>query len=70
MTAVPKLYSAELDGIGAELIEVEADLNVGLHSFNIVGLADKALTEAKERVNSALKIPALSRHPRKIGASP
>ncbi|MGC9603251.1 MAG: YifB family Mg chelatase-like AAA ATPase [Minisyncoccia bacterium] len=55
MQAVPKLYSAELDGIAAELIEVEADLNVGLHSFNIVGLADKALSEAKERVNSALK---------------
>ena len=34
---------------------MEADLNVGLHSFNIVGLADKAVTEAKERVNSALK---------------
>ncbi|MGC9610755.1 MAG: YifB family Mg chelatase-like AAA ATPase [Minisyncoccia bacterium] len=55
MRAVPKLFSAELDGIAAELIEVEADLNVGLHSFNIVGLADKALSEAKERVNSALK---------------
>lgn len=55
MQTVPKLYSAELDGISAELIEVEADLNVGLHSFNIVGLADKALNEAKERVNSALK---------------
>jgi len=34
---------------------VEVDLNVGLHSFNIVGLADKALSEAKERVSSALK---------------
>jgi len=37
------------------LIEVETDINVGLHSFNIVGLADKALNEAKERVSSALK---------------
>lgn len=55
MNSVPKLFSAELDGIEAELIEVEADLNVGLHSFNIVGLADKAVSEAKERVNSALK---------------
>ncbi len=55
MTTVPKILSAELDGINAELIEVEADLNVGLHSFNIVGLADKAVSEAKERVNSALK---------------
>jgi len=50
-----KVYSAELEGIDAKLIEVETDINVGLHSFNIVGLADKALNEAKERVNSALK---------------
>lgn len=50
-----KVYSAELEGINAKLIEVEVDLNVGLHSFNIVGLADKALSEAKERVSSALK---------------
>ncbi|MDP3947078.1 MAG: YifB family Mg chelatase-like AAA ATPase [bacterium] len=50
-----KLYSAELEGIQAKPIEVEVDINVGLHSFNIVGLADKALTEARERVNSALK---------------
>lgn len=50
-----RVYSAELDGIKAKLIEVEVDLNVGLHAFNIVGLADKALNEAKERVNSALK---------------
>lgn len=50
-----KVYSAELEGIDAKLIEVETDINVGLHSFNIVGLADKALKEAKERVSSALK---------------
>ena len=50
-----KIYSAELEGINAKLIEVEVDLNVGLHSFTIVGLADKALNEAKERVNSAIK---------------
>ena len=50
-----KVYCAELEGIDAKLIEVEADINVCLHSFNIVGLADKALNEAKERVNSALK---------------
>lgn len=49
------VYSAELEGVEAKLIEVEIDLNVGIHAFNIVGLADKALNEAKERVNSALK---------------
>lgn len=50
-----KVFSASIDGIEAKLIEVETDVNVGLHSFNIVGLADKSLSEAKERVNSALK---------------
>jgi magnesium chelatase family protein len=49
------VYSAELEGIDAKLIEVEIDINVGIHSFNLVGLADKALNEARERVNSALK---------------
>lgn len=50
-----KVFSAELEGIQAKLIEVEADINVGLHNFNIVGLADKAVSEAKERINAALK---------------
>lgn len=50
-----RVYAAELEGILARIIEVEVDLNVGLHSFDIVGLADKALSEARERVNAALK---------------
>ena len=55
MGAVPRLLAAHVFGIEARVVEVEADLNVGLHSFNIVGLADKSLNEAKERINSALK---------------
>lgn len=50
-----RLLAAELEGIEARLVETETDINVGLHSFNIVGLADKAVSEAKERVNAALK---------------
>jgi magnesium chelatase family protein len=55
MPSVPKLLSAHTEGIEARIVEVEADLYVGIHSFSIVGLADKAVSEAKERVNSALK---------------
>jgi len=55
MNNLAKIFSAELEGIDARLIEVEVDLHAGLHAFNIVGLADKALSEAKERVNSAVK---------------
>ncbi len=50
-----RVYSGELSGIDARCVEVEVDLHVGLHSFSIVGLADKALTEARERVGAALK---------------
>lgn len=50
-----RVYSGEIDGITARCVEVEVDLHAGLHSFLIVGLADKALTEARERVGAALK---------------
>jgi magnesium chelatase family protein len=69
MSNVSKVFSAELEGIGARLIEVETDINVGIHTFNIIGLADKALSEAKERVNSALKnigVKAPNKENRKI----
>jgi magnesium chelatase family protein len=55
MQNLSKVFSAAIEGVDANLIEVETDINVGLHSFNIVGLADKSLSEAKERVSSALK---------------
>jgi magnesium chelatase family protein len=50
-----KLYCAELEGIVSRLIEVEVDLHPGLVSFSIVGLGDKAVSEAKERVTAAIK---------------
>ncbi len=50
-----RVYSGEISGIDARCVEVEVDLHVGLHSFSIVGLADKALTEARERVGAAIK---------------
>ena len=55
MTAVPKLYSAELDGVGAELIEVEAYLNVGLHSFQYCRPCRQSPNGGEGAVNSALK---------------
>ncbi|MFA6494785.1 MAG: YifB family Mg chelatase-like AAA ATPase [Candidatus Paceibacterota bacterium] len=53
--AIAKIFSAELEGIGAQRVEVEVDINIGLSSFTIVGLADKAVSEARERVSSAIK---------------
>jgi len=50
-----KVISAGIWGIEAIPIEVEADISDGLPSFNIVGLPDKAVEEAKERVKAAIK---------------
>lgn len=50
-----KLNSYSLNGIEALPIEVEIDLHDGLPGFDIVGLPDCAVREAKERVKSAIK---------------
>ena len=50
-----KVYSSSLLGIDAYTVEVEVDLARGLPRFNIVGLPDVAVKEARERVTSAIK---------------
>lgn len=57
------LKSAFLYGLNAVPITVEVDISQGLPSMTIVGLPDKAVDEAKERVraaisNSGFQIPA------------
>lgn len=42
-------------GLSSVPIEVEIDLMPGLYHFSIVGLPDKAVEEAKERVSAAIK---------------
>jgi magnesium chelatase family protein len=44
-----------LDGVEARRVWVEADIRRGLSAFNVVGLADKAVREARERVRAALQ---------------
>lgn len=52
---VARVYSAQPVYLDTAVITVEADLSKGLHSFNIVGLPDKAVEESKERVSVAIK---------------
>jgi magnesium chelatase family protein len=49
------LYSGALQGIEAVPVTVEVDITFGLPGFNLVGLPDSAIKEARERVFSALK---------------
>jgi magnesium chelatase family protein len=53
--AVSTIYSAAIVGLDAQPVEVEVDIGMGLPMFLIVGLPDKAVEEAKERVRSAIK---------------
>ncbi|MBU1165180.1 YifB family Mg chelatase-like AAA ATPase [Patescibacteria group bacterium] len=50
-----KVHSAALVGLDCQLVEVEADVSGGTPKFFIVGLPDKSVDEAKERVRSAIK---------------
>ena len=50
-----KTLAAQPVGSGAELVVVEADLTRGLHNFVVVGLADKAVEEARDRVSAAIR---------------
>ncbi len=50
-----KVKSAAVVGLEGAIVEVEVDISPGLPSFAIVGLPDKAIQEAKERVRSAIR---------------
>ncbi|MBT5828412.1 MAG: YifB family Mg chelatase-like AAA ATPase [Alphaproteobacteria bacterium] len=47
-------YTLSLNGLDAKKIIVQAHIASGLPVFNIVGLADKAVSESKERIRAAL----------------
>lgn len=53
--SLAKIYSSQASLLKAQIIDIEVDLSRGLHSFSIVGLADKSVDEAKDRVSSAIK---------------
>jgi len=50
-----KIKSAAVVGLEGAIVEVEVDISPGLPSFTIVGLPDKAVQEARERVRSAIR---------------
>ncbi len=61
-----KVNSGANLGLDGRLVEVECDLANGLPAFTVVGLGDKAVDEAKERVRGALKNNQLVLPPKRI----
>jgi len=50
-----RVFSAQPGIPKGKLVHVETDVSRGLHAFSIVGLPDKAVEEARDRISSAIK---------------
>src|SRR3954468_24705697 len=61
--------SATLFGLEGRPIRVEVDVAPGLPGFSIVGLADTALQEARERVRGAIRNSGFVYPPRRISVN-
>ena len=53
-------------GLEAREVEVQCHVGPGLPRFNVVGLADKAVSESRERVQAALSAMGLAMPPKRI----
>ncbi len=60
------LLSATLHGLDGQVVRVEVDVAPGLPGFSIVGLADTALQESRERVRGAIRNSGFAYPPRRI----
>jgi len=54
------------EGVEARTVEVQCAVSPGLPAFAIVGLPDKAVSEARERVRAALSALAIALPPKRI----
>lgn len=66
MTSVAQVLSVAPIGFDGFMVEVESDATKGLPSLQIVGLGNKAIDEAKERVKSAITNSLLEYPTRRI----
>lgn len=57
---VAKIYTVAFEGVEPRIVEVQCAVTAGLPAFSIVGLPDKAVSEARERVRAALSAMALA----------
>jgi magnesium chelatase family protein len=63
---VQRVSTVAFEGINARAVDVQVQVAPGLPAFTIVGLPDKAVSEARERVRSALIASGLALPARRI----
>ena len=57
---VARAFTVAFEGVEARIVEVQCALSPGLPHFGIVGLADKAVSEARERVRAAMSAMSIA----------
>lgn len=63
---ITRAHTVTFEGIDPRLVEVECVVSPGLPSFSIVGLPDKAVSEARERIRAAFSTMAIALPSKKI----
>src|ERR1700751_4273491 len=63
---VQRVSTVAFEGIEARAVDVQVQVSPGLPVFHVVGLADKAVSEARERVRAALVASGLALPARRI----
>ena len=64
-----RVHTVAFNGIDVLDIDCQVQLSSGIVAFNIVGLADKAVAESRERVRAALAAMGLALSPRRSTAN-
>jgi len=55
-----RTFTVAFEGVEARLVEVQCAVTPGMPAFSVVGLPDKAVNEARERVRAALTAMAIA----------
>src|ERR687894_2833826 len=63
---VQRVSTVAFEGIEARAVDVQVQVAPGLPAFHVVGLGDKAVSEARERVRAALTASGLALPARRI----
>lgn len=63
---VTRVRTVAFQGLDVKPVDVQVQIGSGLPAFTVVGLPDKAITEARERVRSALGALGLALPPKRI----
>lgn len=63
---ITRVFSVCFEGIEPQLVEIECAISPGLPAFSVIGLPDKAVSEARDRIRSALGALSIALPSRRI----